>query len=121
MVNQDKTPQEFWEAQGRRLKEAREKAGYKTAEEAARAVGIVVPTFRLHEEGKRRIRSDVLRLYARHFGVTPEWLQNGDAGPASPQEPEPPKHLGPSPVKPPLPTGGTLSAEALLEFEEEEE
>lgn len=62
----------------RRLKEAREKAGYKSATDAARKMGINVVTYTAHENGGREYDRDAAVFYAQNFGVTPGWLMFGD-------------------------------------------
>lgn len=63
-----------------RLKLAREAAGFKTATEAAKAMGIAPPTYLAHENGSRggaRPRNATVRQYARKFGVNYVWLWDG--------------------------------------------
>lgn len=63
-----------------RLIEARQRAGFATAADAAKAFGWSEPTYHSHENGSRGIRSDVAERYARAFQVTPEWLLFGKGG-----------------------------------------
>lgn len=60
-----------------RLKEAREKAGFSSAKEAAQAMGISVPTYVQHENGTRGYPSSRAQRYASFFRTTPEWLLYG--------------------------------------------
>lgn len=60
-----------------RLKDARIKAGYSSAAEAARAMSLSVGTYAGHENGSRGILPDAAEQYARKFGVTPEWILFG--------------------------------------------
>jgi hypothetical protein len=60
-----------------RLVKARQRAGYVTATEAAEAHGWKAPTYLAHENGTRGIRREKLKLYARTFRVTVDWLLNG--------------------------------------------
>lgn len=60
-----------------RLKVAREKAGYESAEAAANAFGWSSVTYRSHENGIRGIKNAVATKYARAFKTTPEWLLYG--------------------------------------------
>lgn len=61
-----------------RLRAAREAAGYKSAAEAARAVGVPYPTYAGHENGaKGAFRREEAARYARTFKVSPEWLLFG--------------------------------------------
>jgi len=63
-----------------RLQWARERAGFETATEAARALGIAEPTYLGHENGSRGFRR-VADKYARRFGVSLEWLLTGRTPP----------------------------------------
>lgn len=65
--------------QHQRLKEAREKAGYKTAADGARALDIKVEGYRHHENGFRGYTYQQAEVYARKFKTTPEWLMAGKA------------------------------------------
>lgn len=60
-----------------RLQEARRKAGFKEAVEAARAYGWTQATYTSHENGIRGLRPDVAERYAKAFRVSPEWLLYG--------------------------------------------
>lgn len=62
--------------QADRLMQARKSAGYETAAEAARAMGIPEPTYVGHENGFRGLTRQASR-YARFFGVPLEWLLEG--------------------------------------------
>lgn len=57
-----------------RLKKAREDAGFETASDAARALGIKIGTYTHHENGTRDFDNDAAEKYARRFGVPVEWL-----------------------------------------------
>lgn len=70
---------ERWE----RLRWARREAGYKTATEAAGAMGAVKPTYLSHENGSRDIERDPATRYAQFFGVSLEWLLTGRGRPRS--------------------------------------
>ncbi len=61
-----------------RLKEARVRAGYATAKDAATAMGVAVPTYIQHENGSRGIPKDRAERYGRFFGVPPEFLLFGN-------------------------------------------
>ncbi|MBI6628347.1 LexA family transcriptional regulator [Pontibaca salina] len=61
-----------------RLKEAREKAGYETAADAAGAFGWPYPTYAAHENGSRGFRAETAQRYAKAFRVTAHWLLYGD-------------------------------------------
>ncbi|MXP24840.1 helix-turn-helix domain-containing protein [Altererythrobacter indicus] len=58
----------------KRLKAAREKAGYASAKEAAEAMGISVPTYIQHENGIRNYPASRAQRYAKFFRTTPEFL-----------------------------------------------
>ncbi|UWQ16137.1 helix-turn-helix transcriptional regulator [Jannaschia sp. M317] len=60
-----------------RLRVARETAGYETAADAARRLGMKVPTYTGHENGSRGIKADTIRSYARAFKVDEQWLLFG--------------------------------------------
>ena len=60
-----------------RLKQARTKAGYEHAQDAAEAFGWNPVTYRAHEAGDRGIRKPVAEKYARAFRVPFEWLYLG--------------------------------------------
>jgi SOS-response transcriptional repressor LexA len=67
-----------------RLKAAREKAGFGTASDAARAFGWTESAYRHHENGTRGFGADAAKKYARAFKVKPGWLlglDNVDSGP----------------------------------------
>lgn len=61
---------------GDRLKEAREKAGFSSAAEAATALGVAYQTYIAHEKGSRGFKGHA-ESYARRFQTTPEWLLFG--------------------------------------------
>lgn len=60
-----------------RLKTARTDAGYESASEAARALGINVATYVHHENGTRGFNIEAATKYSRRFGVALEWLLTG--------------------------------------------
>lgn len=60
-----------------RLTLAREQAGYKSAREAADALGVPYGTYAGHENGASGFRADKGELYARRFKVRFEWLMRG--------------------------------------------
>jgi phage repressor protein C with HTH and peptisase S24 domain len=72
--------------QADRLKDARVRAGYETAKQAAEALGVPVTTYVSHENGQRGYPASKAHKYAKFFRVSPEWLlfgkgdraQNGD-------------------------------------------
>lgn len=73
-----------------RLKQARIRAGYRSAAEAAKANGWAVPTYSGHENGGRGFDAELARKYAATFAVDPAWLLLGDgAGPTRPPLPKP--------------------------------
>lgn len=57
-----------------RLRAAREKAGYDSAADAARAFGWKEPAYRHHENGTRGFGPDAAKRYGRAFKVKPGWL-----------------------------------------------
>lgn len=62
-----------------RLTQARERAGYENAVDAANAYGWTKSTYISHENGTRGLRPDVARRYAKAFRVKAEWLLYGDS------------------------------------------
>lgn len=65
------------DAPNHRLKIAREQRGYRTAKEAAEAMGVPVTTYTQHERGERGIPRGRASQYADFFRTTPEWLLFG--------------------------------------------
>lgn len=61
-----------------RLREAREKAGFASASEAAKQNGWKTSSYIAHENGQNDLRASVAKTYAEAFGVAPEWLLFGD-------------------------------------------
>src|SRR5262250_2198430 len=59
-----------------RLRFAREQAGYASASDAARAMGVEEPTYLGHENGSRGLSRAGAR-YARFFRVSLDWLIGG--------------------------------------------
>ena len=67
-----------------RLLQARERAGYASAIQAANAMGIAYPTYAAHENGMRGFSRSADR-YARFFKVSLDWLMTGRGeGPGKP-------------------------------------
>lgn len=60
-----------------RLRKAREAAGYESASDAARAIGIPAPTYIGHENGLRGFNSTSAEQYAYKFKVSLAWLLTG--------------------------------------------
>lgn len=60
-----------------RLRIARENAGFETAVEAARALGVPQSTYIGHENGHRGFPAKRAPAYARKFKVSEEWLLYG--------------------------------------------
>lgn len=60
-----------------RLVIARESAGYATAADAARALGVALPTYYSHENGTSGLRVSVAEKYAKKFKVSLDWLLTG--------------------------------------------
>lgn len=63
---------------------AREAAGFDTAAEAIKALGVKVPTYNGHENGAKPYGVASGALYARQFNVSFEWLMLG-TGPMWPR------------------------------------
>jgi transcriptional regulator with XRE-family HTH domain len=64
-----------------RLREARKLAGFETASDAARALGIPVATYGGHEDGNRGFKARSGERYAQFFRVSFEWLMTGRGEP----------------------------------------
>lgn len=60
-----------------RLRKARLDAGFKTAKDAATAMGIKPVTYTHHENGTRGIAKDDAIVYAKKFKVSPVWILFG--------------------------------------------
>ena len=73
------------DAPSHRLRQARERAGYKTAKEFAEKHEVPQPTYAMHESGKRGLRPDTAHRYADILGVSEAWLLTG-SGPMQLQE-----------------------------------
>lgn len=67
--------------QSQRLKDARIKAGYDTASDAARALGVSVSTYSAHENGQNGLKLKFARKYAQKFKVSQSWLLTGEEQP----------------------------------------
>lgn len=75
---------EMGNTRSERLRQARQKAGYASATEAAEAFGWGVAGYRHHENGTRSFGLDAARKYARAFRVKPGWLLGMDGVDGSP-------------------------------------
>jgi phage repressor protein C with HTH and peptisase S24 domain len=71
----------------RRLRQAREKAGFRYASDAANALGMTASTYRAHENGQNEFYLDEAKLYGKKFKVDPLWLMAEDAILPTPPEP----------------------------------
>jgi DNA-binding XRE family transcriptional regulator len=71
-----------------RLVWARERAGYKTATDAARRFHWNENTYRSHENGQRGISKKAAAKYARAFKMPVEWLLFGEGAMIAPVDPE---------------------------------
>jgi hypothetical protein len=67
-------PDSIREEKANRLKSARIKAGYDSAQSAAEGFGWTVSAYRHHENGTRGFGADVAKKYGRAFKVKPGWL-----------------------------------------------
>ncbi|MDP1628825.1 MAG: helix-turn-helix domain-containing protein [Parvibaculum sp.] len=65
-----------------RLQQARRKAGYEKAADAADAIGVKTVTYYQHESGLRGVTRKNAERYARFFRVDLEWLMTGRGKPA---------------------------------------
>lgn len=92
-----------------RLQQARERAGYGSAREAAQAFGWGYSTYASHENGSRGMRIDAARRYARAFKTTVGWLLTGsDEKQTEPQ------------AVPSIPVVGKVAAGVWMEAEQYE-
>jgi hypothetical protein len=73
-------------AAARRVRSAREGAGYETASAAALAFGWAPSRYLAHESGDRPIHAKQAAVYAQAFGIAAPWLMTGapEAQPAAP-------------------------------------
>ncbi|OHV78139.1 S24 family peptidase [Ensifer sp. LCM 4579] len=60
-----------------RLRQARIRAGFRFASDAANALGVVASTYRAHENGQNDFDLDEADFYGRKFNVDPYWLMTG--------------------------------------------
>lgn len=60
-----------------RIRLARESAGYASAADAARSLGLKEARYRHHENGRNAPRHAELELYARRYRVSVSWLLTG--------------------------------------------
>lgn len=66
-----------------RLKQARIKAGFTLAKDAAERHGWKPSTYAAHENGQNELRPKVAQRYAEAFKVTASWLLYGVGSPGS--------------------------------------
>ena len=64
---------------GRRLRATREALGYATVREFAEATGVTDDALSAWERGINLVRQDYVRRIKRQFGVTFDWIYDGDA------------------------------------------
>lgn len=64
--------------QAERLRDARKKAGFESASDAARELGWQTSTYIHHENGTRSFTVDAAKRYARAYRVTAAWLLDLD-------------------------------------------
>lgn len=65
-----------------RLKMAREMAGYRSAADAAKRLGVNSKTYTAHENGTRGMKMHSVDHYAKFFKVSKAWLLTGTGEPA---------------------------------------
>lgn len=67
---------------GERLREARKRSGYETADAAAQALGVSPSTYRAHENEQNGLKPRSAAKYAKKFSVSEVWLLfgHGDEG-----------------------------------------
>lgn len=62
---------------GERLRQARRDSGFKSARDAASALGVAYSTYAGHENGSRDFDAETAQRYARKFRCSLEWLLTG--------------------------------------------
>lgn len=105
---------------GRRLKEARIAAGFRSAKAAATSLGVPYPTYSQHENGTRGIQREA-DLYARRYHVSLDWLMRGKGpGPgAAANENRTPLDLVPiNKQVDQIPVSGRVAANTWLDVED---
>ena len=60
-----------------RLRSVRIATGYKTAQDAARAMGMKIPTYHGHENGTTGLRRTAAIRYAKFYNISLDWLLMG--------------------------------------------
>lgn len=68
---------DFMTEKHERLREARIKAGYKHASDAANALGVTASTYRAHENGQNDFGLEEAEVYARKFNASAIWILKG--------------------------------------------
>lgn len=68
---------------GKRLREARKNAGYKSIQAFADAAGIAMPTYRAHETDLRGVNEETIKKYATLLKVDWVWLYTGRGEPSA--------------------------------------
>ena len=96
------------DSQGKRLAWAREKAGFKTASAAARALGVPEQTYLAHENSNRGLRLEPAQHYARRFRVNFAWLMSGHGMPSDRDQVPIVGYVGAGPSIFPFELGGAL-------------
>lgn len=71
------------EEQAKRLREARERAGYDSARKAAIAHGWGVSTYTAHENAQNGFNAEKAEMYAKAFKTRADWLMFGITDAAS--------------------------------------
>ena len=61
-----------------RLRQARQQAGFRSAQAAADALGVSGSTYRAHENGQNDFSLDEAAVYARKFNADPIWIMTGE-------------------------------------------
>lgn len=76
------------ETPNQRLIRVRERR-YPSASDAARAMGMPVPTYAAHENGSRGLTLDAAERYARFFRISLDWLATGRGSSNNPDPKQP--------------------------------
>lgn len=74
------------ESKADRLRKARRNAGFRSASDAARSIGVRTPTYIHHENGTREFGEDAAKIYARRFHVSLVWLLLAEGEMQTPEE-----------------------------------
>ncbi|MBT9370301.1 LexA family transcriptional regulator [Rhizobium sp. CSW-27] len=104
-------------ARAERLVEARQAAGYSSAEKAAARFSWNVNTYKAHESGRNGFGIAIAKRYAQAFGVTTAWLQTGEGSGPQSDQPASGLVLSSAPIGM-IPVTGKVAANSWLSVED---